>query len=134
MLLGTRNLKLQGPRKLENSFIGTFTITEEIGKTVNRLDLIGGHHRQALSGIHDVFHVALLRPYQDNSMQASTPPVMVHESVEYETKRFLQHRALMGKTQYLVRCRGYDLSEDMYLAESEMGNAADLLRDYRAQA
>ena len=107
-------------------------IKERIGKTAYRLDLTGGGNRQALRGIHDVFHVGLLRPYRDNGMQAQAPPVVIDESEEYEVERILQHRELRGKTQYLIRWKGYDQSEDMWLDEQDLGNAPDLLRDYRA--
>ena len=76
--------------------------------------------------------MGLLRPYRDNGMQAQAPPVVIDESEEYEVERILQHRELRGKTQYLVRWKGYDQSEDMWLDEQDLGNAPDLLRDYRA--
>ena len=65
-------------------------------------------------------------------MQAQAPPVVIDETEEYEVERILQHRELRGKTQYLVRWKGYDQSEDMWLDEQDLGNAPDLLRDYRA--
>ena len=76
--------------------------------------------------------MGLLRPYQDNGMQAQAPPIVIDESEEYEVERILQHRELRGKTQYLIRWKGYDQSEDMWLDEQDLGNAPDLLRDYRA--
>ena len=77
MLLSTRNLRFQGPRKLHDRFVGPFSMTERIGQTAYCLDLTGGRHRQALRGIHDVFHVGLLKPYQDNGMEANGPPIVV---------------------------------------------------------
>ena len=127
MLLSTKNLRLQGPRKLQDRFVGPFPVLQRIGKTAYRLDL-SGQHQQALHGIHDVFHVSLLRPYNSNGMEARVPPIVVDETEEYEVERILQHRALRGKTQYLVRWKGYDQSEDMWLDESELVNAADVLR------
>ena len=89
MLLSTRNLRLQGPRKLHDRFVGPFTMTERIGQTAYHLDLTGGRHRQALRGIHDVFHVGLLKPYKDNRMAANTPPIEVNEHEDYEIKKIL---------------------------------------------
>ena len=89
MLLSTRNLKLQGPRKLHNRLVGPFQVTERIGQTAYHLDLSGGKHRQALRGIHDVFHVSLLKPFKDNGMAANISPVEIDEHEEYEIKKIL---------------------------------------------
>ena len=76
MLLSTRKLRLQDPRKLHDRLVGQFTITDRIGQTAYRLDLTD---RQALRSIHDVFHIGLLKPYKDNGMAASAPPIVVNE-------------------------------------------------------
>ena len=89
MLLSIRNLRLQGPRKLHDRFVGPFTVLERIGQTAYCLDLTGGRHRQALRGICDVFHVGLLKPYQDNGMAANAAPIVVDEDEEYEIKKIL---------------------------------------------
>ena len=89
MLLSTRNLRLQGPRKLHDRFVGTFTVMERIGQTSYHLDLIGRRHRQALRGIHDVFHVGLLKSYQNSRMAANAPPIVVDDNKEYKIKKIL---------------------------------------------
>ena len=113
MLLSTKNLRLQGPRKLHDRFVGPFTVLERIGQMAYCLDLTGGRHRQALKGIDDVFHVGLLKPYQNNGMEANAPTIVVNNNKEYKIGMILQHRELKGKTQYLVQWCGYDQSEDM---------------------
>ena len=89
MLLSTKNLRLQRPRKLHNRFVGPFTMTERIGQTAYHLDLTGGRHRRALRGIHDVFHVGLLKSYKDNGMAANAPPVAIDEHEEYAIDKIL---------------------------------------------
>ena len=89
MLLSTRNLRLQGPRKLHNRFVGPFTIIGRIEQTAYCLELTGGRHRQALRGIHDVFYVGLLKPYQNNGMVANAPPFVVDDNEEYEIAKIL---------------------------------------------
>ena len=89
MLLSTRNLRLEGPRKLHDRFVGPFTVTEGIGQTAYHLDLTGGRHRQALRSIHDVFHVGLLKPYKDNGMAANAPLIQVDEHEEYDIEKIL---------------------------------------------
>ena len=89
MLLSTRNLRLQGPRKLYDKFVGPFMVTERIGQTAYHPDLAGRRHRQALRGIQNVFHVGLLKPYKDNSMAANAPPIQFNEHEEYEVEKIL---------------------------------------------
>ena len=89
MLLSTRNLRLQSPRKLHDRFVGPFMVTERIGQTAYHLKLTGGRHRQALRGIHDFFQVCLLKPYKDNRMAANAPPIQVDEHGEYEIENIL---------------------------------------------
>ena len=89
VLRSTRNLRLQGPRKLHDRLVGPFQVTERIGQTAYHLDLTGRRHRQALRGIHDVFHVSLLKPCKDNGMATNAPPVAIDEHKEYEIEKIL---------------------------------------------
>ena len=89
MLLSTKNLRLQGPRKLHGRFVGPFRKTKRIEQTAYHLDLSGRKHRQALRGVHDVFHISLLKPFKDNGMAANVPPVEIDEHEEYEIEKIL---------------------------------------------
>ena len=86
---------------------------QKIGKTAYQLDLPGGRYRQALRGIHDIFHMSLLRPHHDNGLGTDVPPIEVDGDVEFELEAILKHRQIREEDQYLVRWRGYDQSEDM---------------------
>ena len=47
-----------------------------------------------LQGIHDVFHVSLLRAFDDNGLYAANPPVAVEGEEEFEVasiKEQLEH-------------------------------------------
>ena len=59
VLLATKKLCLQGPRKLQDRCVGLFRVLQKIVATAYKLDLSGGRYRQALRNIHDVFHVSL---------------------------------------------------------------------------
>ena len=97
VLLATKNLRLQGPRKLQDRFVGPFRVLQRIGEMAYKLDLSGGHHRQALRNIHDVFHVSLLRPHRDNGLGTDVPPIEVDGDMEFEVESILKHRQIRGE-------------------------------------
>ena len=49
---------------------------EHIGKTAYCLDLAASK-RQALRGLHDVFHINLLWHYQSNGLTYEAPPIKI---------------------------------------------------------
>ena len=53
--------------------------------------------------------------------------------VEFEVEAILKHRQIRGEDQYLVRWKGYDQSEDMWLNEAQLEHSAQLLEDFRRQ-
>ena len=69
---------------------------QKIGKTAHKLDLSGGRYRQALRNIHDVFHVSLLKPHQDNGLGTDVPPIEVDGDMEFEVEAILKHRKTRG--------------------------------------
>ena len=93
VLLSTRNLSLKGSRHLCDRFCGPFVVTERIDKTAYCLDLQG----KGLDGIHDVFHVSLLRPYLSNGLSGEIPPVELDGELEYEVAAIKGHRVSRGE-------------------------------------
>ena len=89
--------------KLSPRFIGPFEILERIGETAYRLAL-----PPQLSGVHDVFHVSMLRKYEpDPSHVLDWTDLEVDEDASYEERpvRVLDRRdqVLRGKTIPLVK-------------------------------
>ena len=81
-------------------------------------------HREALGGLHLVFHVSLLCRYEPSGDGVKPPPpIVVDEEEEYEVEALLAHRLCRGARQYLVRWRGYNNSEDSWLSETELANS-----------
>ena len=62
--LSAKNIRITGSRKLLPRFLGPFTILSRVGPTAYRLDL----SRSALRDVHNVFHVSLLKPFEDNGL------------------------------------------------------------------
>ncbi|XP_075475619.1 uncharacterized protein LOC142507517 [Primulina tabacum] len=60
--------------KLSPRFVGPYEIVERIGTCAYHLDLA-----QSLSGIHDVFHVSMLRKYEPDPSH-----VIQHDDVELD--------------------------------------------------
>ena len=89
--------------KLSPRFIGPFEILERIGEVAYRLAL-----PPQLSGVHDVFHICMLRKCEPNpSHVLDWTELEVHEDASYEERpvRVLDMRdqVLRGKTIPLVK-------------------------------
>ena len=81
VLLSMRNLKLGGLCKSRDWYVGPFIIIEHIGETVYRLDLSS---YDALRGVHNVFHMSLLRDWQNSRVHADVPPIEIDGEAEYK--------------------------------------------------
>ena len=89
--------------KLSPRFIGPFEILERIGEVAFRLAL-----PPQLSGVHDVFHMSMLRKYESNlSHVLDWTDLEVDEDASYEERpaRVVEKRdqVLRGKTIPLVK-------------------------------
>ena len=87
-----------------------------------------------LKGVHNVFHISLLRPYRTGGDGVSPPePIVVDGTAEFEVERILAHRDHRGRArEYLVRWAGHDSSEDLWLMEADLQNAPAVLHRYKA--
>ena len=119
-MLSTRNLKLKSrPGKLRPLYVGPFKVVRAVGRNAFKLDL------PVALRVHPVFNVLLLRRYTGDRMLPA--PVAIDDETEYVVDRIVRHRGRPRHYQYLVRWAGYDESEDMWLPESELGNAPEVL-------
>ncbi|KAJ9519373.1 hypothetical protein QJQ45_023169 [Haematococcus lacustris] len=103
VLLSTMNLRnmVGKARKLLPRYVGPFRIEAHVGRDAVKLTL-----PQAMSRIHPVFHVSLLRPYEGNF--GRLPPTelgWLDDSPQYEVERIVNHRHVRaGKAkEYLVK-------------------------------
>ncbi|CAI7810412.1 unnamed protein product [Closterium sp. NIES-53] len=133
VLLDTRNLNLSHlPSKLRPRFCGPFLVEAQVTPVTFCLSFLDTWK------LHNAFHVQLLKPYKDPNQQFQgrqlpppPPPVLVQDAPEYEVERVLTHRHRGGKTlESLLRWKGYDPTEDSWVAEADMGNARRALKDY----
>lgn len=114
VMLSTANLAPAGPtRKFSAKWCGPFKISQVISSTAYRLDL------PASMKIHNVFHIALLKPYVPSKKFPGRnfirPPPLSGTSDTYLVERLLDRRHLkIGNEiipQYLVQWQGYPLYE-----------------------
>ncbi|GKU98441.1 hypothetical protein SLEP1_g11449 [Rubroshorea leprosula] len=75
---GVLRFGIQG--KLSPRYIGPYPILERIGEVAYRLELLGN-----LAGVHDVFHVSLLRKYvPDLSHIINLEPIQLRDDLTYD--------------------------------------------------
>ncbi|KAJ9532240.1 hypothetical protein QJQ45_003965 [Haematococcus lacustris] len=125
VLLSTMNLRnmVGKARKLLPRYVGPFRIEAHVGRDAVKLTL-----PSAMSRIHPVFHVSLLRPYEGNF--GRLPPTelgWLDDSPQYEVERIVNHRHVRaGKAkEYLVKWKGYDDSDNTWEPASNLANAPD---------
>ena len=99
-------------------------VTERIGNTVYCLDL---SQRAAWRGVHNVFHVLLLRGWLSNIVHADVPPIEIDGKAEYKVAEIKGHHERQGEMQYLILFAGFDSSEDMWLSTVQLEQAPILL-------
>ena len=92
--------------KLRPRWFGPFVITARVGANAYRLQL--PHTLRC----HPVFNVAALRLYQENTIPGRQQPrpmpiVDADGFTRYIVEQVLNHRVRRGRTQYLVKWKGY---------------------------
>ena len=108
--------------KLSPRFIGPFEILKRVGKAAYQLAL-----PPSLSGVHNVFHVSMLKKYVSNpSHMLQEAPVEIDEKLSYEERpvQILDRKAkeLRNKTISLVKVlwRNHTIEEATWEREDEM--------------
>lgn len=122
-------------RKLHHQRVGPFKILDRVGPLAYRLEL------PPIMRIHPVVSVAQLEPspgpdpYQ--RLKDQYPPPVVendsldhHESDVYELEAIVSKRSSRGKTQYLVKWKGYGHEYDAWYDVADLGDAPELIKEY----
>jgi hypothetical protein len=131
VLLSRRNIKTKRPSaKLDDRYLGPFTVLERIGKTAYRLDL------PRKMRIHKVFHVSLLKEYvaSDLPRTAEPPPspLEIDDELEYEVDEILNSRRTRdGNIEYLVVWLGWN--EQGWEPLEHLTHCTDRLREFHTR-
>ncbi|GLT29333.1 hypothetical protein SLA2020_042070 [Shorea laevis] len=108
--------------KLSPRYIGPYPILERIGGVAYRLELPGN-----LAGVHDVFHVSLLRKYVPDPSHIIDPePIQLREDLTYDEHPIrildVQERTMRRRTIRLVKVlwNNHSVEEATWELESKM--------------
>jgi hypothetical protein len=130
--LESRNLRIPyASRKIAPKREGPFRIKKVLGPVTYQLQLPKQWR------IHDVFHACLLSPHKETEEHrpnyTNPPPDLIDGEQEYEIEAIVAHRKQGRQTQYLVKWKGYDSSENTWLFERDLLNAGETLTNYKLQ-
>jgi rubrerythrin len=137
VMLSTKNLKLPSThsRKLSPKWIGPFKIIGQRHKDSFQISLPQDFK------IHPVFHVNLLKPWINNDSQEfpdrhqdPPPAVIINDQEEFEAEAIIKKRTRYGKTQYLVKWKGYRDEDCTWEPEDNLQNAPDLIREFNQKS
>jgi len=116
----------KGNKKLRTRKLGPFKIIKKISPVSFQLELPNNLK------IHSVIHVSELETiYEDNfgRKQEPPPPININEEEEFEVEEILDVRKHYGKTQYLIKWKGYPLSDASWEPESNL-NCQELIKKF----
>ena len=127
VLISTRNLQLEGTRKLKPRFVGPFKVTAKVGSTAYKLDLQG-----RFATLHPVLHVSQLRKHLPGGSSPAPPaPVERDGNLEFEIEHISRHRRRGRQFEYLVRWEGYGPEHDEWMTEDNLVHARSILEAYK---
>ena len=130
VLLSTKNLRIARTnltRKLLPRFIGPFKVLKRVGNQAYELEL------PPTMKMHDVFHVSLLKPYNQEGTYLPPPVTILLEGEdEFEVATILNHRGQPGKRSksYLVSWTGYGPEHETWEPEGNLQNCRDKIQAY----
>jgi hypothetical protein len=124
-----KNLKTKRPcDKLDYKRLGPFSIVRVINDVAVELKL------PPTMGVHNVFHVSLIEPHKQNTIEGRVelppPPVEVESGIEYEVEDLLDHRFKGKQIYYLVLWKGYGPDERTWVSGNDLLNSKELVDDY----
>ena len=118
-------------RKLAPKREGPFPIQKVLGPVTYQLQLLKQWK------IHNMFHACLLSPYKETKEHRPNHtdplPDLIDGENEYKVEAILAHRKRGRQIQYLIKWKGYDLSNNTWEPETNLSNADEILSGYKRQ-
>ena len=129
--LDTRNIKTMNNPKIGPRREGPFLISGVLGPLTYRLELPSSWR------IHNVFHAVLLRPYIENEIHGANfprpPPDLLEGEEVYEVETILKHRRQGRGYQYLLKWKGYPITDATWESELAFSDDGNMLTIYKNQ-
>jgi len=130
VLLATEGLQLRsGTHKLTGRYIGPFAITGSVNDNAVTLEL-----PPLLGALHSTFNISRLKLYRDGSERFPTRPQQLYQppavstdtngAASYEVESVLAQRGGRGRTELLVRWKGYGAEHDQWQPRAELVRSA----------
>ena len=69
-----------------------------------------------MRGVHNVFHVSLLRGWLANGVHAHVISIKINGEAEYKVSKIKGYHEHQGEMRYLTLFVDFDSSEDMWLS------------------
>jgi len=128
--LDSQNLKIgYQSQKLAPKWEGPFIITEVLGPITYCLKLLNQWQ------IYDIFYMSLLSPYYETETHGPNfmkpPPDLIKGKEEYEIEVITSHKKWGRGYQYLVKWKGYPISNNTWESASGFKNAQEILTEYQ---
>lgn len=128
--LSSRHISTTRPSpKLSHRWLGPFTITKKVSQSAYKLLL-----PESMKGIHPVFHVSVLRKFEEDEIegrvQAPPEPVEIEGEDEWEVEAVLDKRKRRNKIEYLVSWKGYGAEDDTWEPVSNLENCKELVVEF----
>ena len=119
--LWTDNIKIKWvSKKLDHWSIEPFMIKRNIKDLSYELDL------SVNMRIHSVFHAFMLQ-LCNQFIPLQIKPTLIESDEEYEVERILDKKIISGTVHYLVKWKGYNISESTWEPKQNLKNCARML-------
>ena len=129
--LDMRNIKTTNNPKIGPWREGPFVISEVLGPLTYQLEL------PSTWRIHNIFHAILLWPYIENEIHGANfprpPPDLLEQEEVYEVESILRHRRRGRGYQYILKWKGYPITDTTWESESAFSDDGDMLTAYKNQ-